>query len=390
MLGAATFPALLPTFVDEWQLSKTDAGWINGIYFAGYLLAVPVLTSLTDRQSPRLIYCACLVITALSSFAFALLAKGFWTAMLFRTLAGIGLAGTYMPGLKLLNDQLDMINPGGDHSRSVAFYTSSFGIGTSISILMAGEIATAYSWQLAFLISGIGPALGLMLLLWALPKKHSQDTAAPTTHLLDFRPVLKCRAAMAYVVAYTLHNFELFAFRSWLVAYLIFAASTGPDRSLFVSATAIAAFVNLLGMPSSVMGNELSRRFGRHKVISLIMIVSALIGFIIGFMAGAPLWVITLLVMVYGVTITADSSAITAGVVASAPTGYKGATMAVHSSIGFVGSFAGPLVFGMMLDLADPGNTGGTTIDSWGWAFAFSGATIILGPLFLATMGRSK
>ena len=67
MLGVAAFPALLPTFIGEWQLTKTDAGWINGIYFAGYLAAVPVLVSLTDRVSPRNIYTLCLVLTALSA-----------------------------------------------------------------------------------------------------------------------------------------------------------------------------------------------------------------------------------------------------------------------------------------------------------------------------------
>ena len=46
MLGVAAFPALLPTFIGEWQLTNTDAGWINGIYFAGYLAAVPVLVGL--------------------------------------------------------------------------------------------------------------------------------------------------------------------------------------------------------------------------------------------------------------------------------------------------------------------------------------------------------
>ena len=56
MVGAVTFPALLPTFIDVWELSTTDAGWINGIYFAGYLVVVPVLVSLTDRLPPRRIY----------------------------------------------------------------------------------------------------------------------------------------------------------------------------------------------------------------------------------------------------------------------------------------------------------------------------------------------
>jgi MFS family permease len=91
--------------------------------------------------------------------------------------------------------------------------------------------------------------------------------------------------------------------------------------------------------------------------------------------------------MIYGFTVTGDSASITAGVVGAAPGGYRGATMAVHSSIGFMGGFAGPLMFGVVLDLTGPG---GGTVASWGWAFAFSGLMVILGPLALALLREKK
>jgi MFS family permease len=105
MAGFAAFPALLPTFLDEWKLSNTAAGWISGIFFAGYVGLVPVLVSLTDRLDPRRIYLASMVLTVAAALGFALLAEGFWSALVFRVLAGIGLAGTYMPGLKILSDR---------------------------------------------------------------------------------------------------------------------------------------------------------------------------------------------------------------------------------------------------------------------------------------------
>ena len=42
MLGVFTFPALLPDFFDIWDLTSTGAGWINGIYLAGYVAGVPL------------------------------------------------------------------------------------------------------------------------------------------------------------------------------------------------------------------------------------------------------------------------------------------------------------------------------------------------------------
>ncbi len=50
------FPALLTNFQLEWGLSNTEAGWINGVYFAGYALAVPILVNLTDRVDARRIF----------------------------------------------------------------------------------------------------------------------------------------------------------------------------------------------------------------------------------------------------------------------------------------------------------------------------------------------
>ena len=56
MIGFASFPALLPTFISEWHLSNAEAGWISGLYFAGYMGAVPVLVGITDRIDPRTIF----------------------------------------------------------------------------------------------------------------------------------------------------------------------------------------------------------------------------------------------------------------------------------------------------------------------------------------------
>lgn len=387
MWGIATFPSLQPTLINEWGLSNTETGWINGIYYVGYLVAVAVLVSATDRMPPRRIYAVCMLLSAAAQIGFAWLADGFWGAMAFRLLAGIGLAGTYMPGLKLLSDHLERAEPDKDHSRTVAFYTSSFGVGSALSYLFAGMIAAQADWQWAFVAAGIGPLIALAIAYLALPRRDP-EVEKPDTHLLDFRPVLRTKRAMGYVLAYTAHNFELFAMRSWIVSYLVFSASAGPTGNYGIPATVIAAAVNLLGLPASVLGNEIARTIGRVRWITIIMLTSAALAAGIGFGAALPYWLVVVLVLLYGVTVTGDSSSITAGVVRAAPAGYKGATMAVHSSIGFMGGFLGPLAFGGVLDLAS--GPAGETVTSWGLAFAFTGAVLTLGPLTLRLLSGGK
>ena len=57
----------LPVFQAEWGINNTEAGWISGVYFAGYIVAVAILTALTDRVSVRGIYLGSMTLSALAS-----------------------------------------------------------------------------------------------------------------------------------------------------------------------------------------------------------------------------------------------------------------------------------------------------------------------------------
>ncbi len=221
MLGISSFAALLPVFAQQWGLSNTSAGTIGGLYFAGYVVAVPVLTSLTDRIDARIVYFGGMTTTGLAMLGFALNAQGLWSAAAWQALAGAGLAGTYMPGLKALSDRLG----GRDQSRAVAFYTASFAIGMSLSYLVAGEVARLYDWRAAFGAAALGSLAAMAIAGLALAGHRAARHPSPDTHLLDFRPVFANRAAMGYVLGYAAHVWELFGLRAWLVAFLVFGAS---------------------------------------------------------------------------------------------------------------------------------------------------------------------
>jgi MFS family permease len=225
-----------------------------------------------------------------------------------------------------------------------------------------------------------------MALVILRPSPPAED-AVPTTRLLDFRPVLANRRALAFTLGYTVHNWELFGYRTWIVAFLVFAQMQQPTGALGIawSATTLAALVNLIGLPASVLGNELAHRFGRRQVLIAVMAASAVAGVAFGISGSTlPFVAVVLLAFVYGWTVIGDSATLTAGVVAAADPRYRGATMAMHSMIGFVGSFLGPLAFGAVLD-AGGGEDSGV---AWGLAFASLSAVILIGPLLMLTMAR--
>jgi hypothetical protein len=86
-----------------------------------------------------------------------------------------------------------------------------------------------------------------------------------------------------------------------------------------------------------------------------------------------------LLRLLYNALIQIDSAALTTGALMAADPARRGATIAVHSLLGFGAGFVGPLAFGIVLDVSGGANTG----LAWGLAFASLGAVVALGPLAL-------
>jgi len=375
LAAIAVFPALLPTFLTEWRLSHTEAGWIIAAYYAGYMILVPVLAGITDRMDARKVMGLGALLGALTALAFALLARGFWSALLLRFLSGISLAGIYMPGLKVVSDHTE----GTLQSRFISFYTSSFSIGASLSYLLAGEINKLAGWRWAFSASAAGAAVALIIVFLYVPPGKIR-TSKGQALLADFKVVLSSRPSMAYVLGYAAHMWELFSMRSWIVAFLAFSIQIQPAGAFTWSPTRIAFLTNLIGLPASIGGNELSRKFGRRKVVTAVMIGSAALGSALGFTAPLPYFLVAILALLYGITVTGDSASLTAGVVAVAPEGFRGTTLAVHSTIGFGAAFLGPLTVGVVLDFF-----GGNQF-AWGMGFLTMAAGCLLGPLFLSRL----
>lgn len=369
----AMFPALQPLLRAEWGLSNTAAGWISGIYYAGYTLAVPVLTGLTDHVDPRRVWLASAALTAVAALLFATLADGLPGAIVCQLLAGIGLAGTYMPGLKLLADAIE----GPRQARFIAFYTTSFTIGSALSFYMLGALADPLGWRAAVLIAAGGPAAAVVLVASVVPAHASRGFEWSALWALDFKPVVRAGHSMRIIGTYAAHMWELFAYRAWLVPYLAFTERLRGSAGA-VRPTTVAAVVLLIGVASSIFGNELSTRFGRRRVVTAVMASGVLLSILVGVSSQLAWTFLVLACALYGVIVTADSAALTSGLIATAAPQVRGAAMALHSMLGFAGAFGGSLAVGAVLDAM-----GGQSARSWLVAFAVMGLPGIAGILMI-------
>ena len=371
-IGAFSVAAVLPALISVWALTNTEAGWISGIYYAAYTLTVPLLSSLTDRIDPKRVYLASAALTAVAFAGFAWVASGFWSALAFRALMGAGWAGSYMPGLKALSDLAE----GQQQSRAVAAHAAAVGVSGALSFGVAGAVNAWLGWHWALVPGAAGATLAFVLVLFGLPSRPVSTAAGPRRALLDFRPILRNRSALAYSIAYCVHTWEMSALRGWVVTFLTFVAAQTTGAWKPLAPATVASVMGLVGVWASVWGNELAIRFGRRRFILATMLTSAALAAVIGFGAALPYAGAAGLVLVYAMLIWSDSSSLTAGSAGSAQPGQRGATLAVHSTLGYAGGFLGPLALGATLDLL-----GGVSVIGWGVAFGHVTVALLLGAL---------
>ncbi|MCC7046516.1 MAG: MFS transporter [Alphaproteobacteria bacterium] len=379
-LGAFILPALLPAYIAAWHLSKTEAGWLVGIFFAGYVAAVPVLVALTDRVPARRVYLVGAGLTTLSHLGFAVLADGFWSALALRALAGIGWAGAYMPGLKTIADRLE----GAARSRAVSWHAAGVGIAGAASFAVAGLADAIAGPPAAFAVGAASAALAFAVALAVLPAAPAAPGRGPPRALLDFRPVLRNRRAVAWIAGYTVHTWEMAALRAWAVTFLAATAARTGAPGWWPDPTVLFTAAGLAGIAASVLGNETAQRAGRARVVTWAMVAAATFSLLAGWTTGLAAWLALLLVAAWNVAIYLDSSALTAGTVEAADPVLRGATMGLHSMAGYAGGFLGPLGVGLALDLA-----GGDGPLGWGLAFGHLAAVTLAGLFVLRRLGRA-
>lgn len=361
-IGAFFWPALLPTMMPLWSLTNSEAGWITAIFYGAYMVSVPVLVTLTDRVDPKRVYLFGVGATVVGHLLFALVAEGFWSALATRALTGMGWAGTYMTGLKLLADRVDPKMM----SRATAGHAASIGISGAASFATGELLTTLWGWRSAFFIAAMSAFVAWIMVAMVAPGQTKMSAPKDGQGLYDFRPVFRNRSAMAYALVYSIHTLEMSALRGWGVAFLGFVAvSTGAGQAaVWLTPAVIATGLGLIGTAASVAGNEAAIRFGRRRLIMIAMLASIALGGTIGFLGSHSYALGAVLLTIYGVVIWLDSSSLTAGAAGTAEPSRRGATLAVHSMLGYAGGFVGPLMIGWILDWA-----GGMSPMAWGLAF---------------------
>jgi len=325
------------------------------------LLALP----LTDRFGPRPIVVSGALVAAIASLALPLVARDPAVAVVTRLFAGAGLAGVYMPGVRIIASTVDPRARGA----AVGAFVAAFYLGSALSFLYAGMvIGPLAGWREAATTSALVAFLAPVL---ALPGSRGVAPAG-ARGVLDVS-IVRDPPLFRTIAAYSGHAWELFAMRGWLAAFLASALVAQGASSVMATAEAgrWSALILGAGIPAVFLGALVSDRLGRARTAIVAGLASGAVGLGFGALGGIPFALLIAIGFGYSALIAADSAVYSTRVTELAPAARVGSAQAIQAFGGFAMGAAGPVVAGLALD-AGLGFVG---------AFAVAGAASLIGCL---------
>ena len=360
LLPFASYVAALPVITEEWGLSHARAGAVYSAYLAGYSVSALVVIPLTDRLGPKRVFLASAPLSVAAHMLFSQAADGMVSGMLLMGLAGVGLVGIYMPGLRIVSERFHSDGRG----LAMGLYVTAYYAANSISLAGTGALMSALEWREAYLVTALASSAGV-LLVYLLLRGHRDRPSGGSSGRLDLS-ALRNRPVRHFIVGYSLHAWELYAVRVWLPVFLVsvlVARGVDGDQAVVRAAT-VGGIALTAGALGPVAGGMISDRLGRAVSAMAIFGLSGALSWAIGWMGGFPWVVIVVVAVIYGWAISADSAIYTTAIAEAAKSAQLGSTMAVQAFLGFSGGVVGPVVVGAVLD---------ATSESWVVGFSSIG-----------------
>ena len=210
-----TVAGCIPVLIEEWQIGAAEAGSIvSGFYFA-YAFSLMGFSWLGDHIGAKRAVEISAWITTFASVSFGCFANDFASSLIFYSLLGLSQGGIYTPLIALFRENSEPNRLG----TAIGWLIASTSVGYATSLLLTGLSLAYGGWQFAFLLTGLLPAIGTLLLLIVirpLPNKtHNQNlTAGLWSHLR------RNRKARKLIIGYTAHNWEMIGMWTWAPALI--------------------------------------------------------------------------------------------------------------------------------------------------------------------------
>lgn len=213
-LDRQTLSVAAPVIIDQFHLSNVDYSRIIFAFMLAYTLMNGLSGPMVDRLGTKLGYSVCIAWWSVAAMMHAL-ARGAFSFGAFRFLLGMGEAGNWPAGVKVVAEWF----PPKERALASGIFNSGSAIGAVVAPPLVAWVILRSGWQSAFLV--VGGAGLIWLLIWALfyhtpPNAPAGVASQPVPMFELLRSRWVCQFTVSKIFSDPVWYFYIFWFPQYL------------------------------------------------------------------------------------------------------------------------------------------------------------------------------
>lgn len=316
--------AILP---DIQKQLHTSTGNMTSIVQFGFIAGTLIfaILSIADRFSAPKVFFLSSCIAALANLGIIWFATDVTVLFTLRFITGFFLAGIYPVGMKLAADWYEK-----GLGKALGFLVGALVLGTAFPHFLKSGFYTL-PWKDVLIFTSIFAFIGgLLVLLFVKDGPYKKKGAGfhPSVLFKIFRSADFRSAAFGYFG----HMWELYAFWAFIPAIL---AGYAAQHQYEIDVPLWSFIMIGIGGLSCVAGGYISQKIGNSRVAFAALLCSGICCCLSVFFNQMPFLLFFIVMIIWGITVPADSPQFSALVAQTAIPEYKGTALTIVTSIGF-------------------------------------------------------
>ena len=358
----------------DWDLSKTEMGWIGSVNSIGMAVGALVFGVLADKVGRKQIFMWTLILFSVAS-GLSAMTTTLGAFMVLRFLVGMGLGGELPVASTLVSESVEAKERGRVVVLLESFWAAGWLVAALISYFVIPAFSQSMGWRVALLLTAL-PAFYAIYLRWHLPdspqftQKVKSKKRSIFQNIRDVWSKKYARSSLMLWILWFTIVFSYYGMFLWLPSVMI---GKGFDM---ITSFKYVLIMTLAQLPGYFTAAWFIEKFGRKFVLVSYLIGTAASAFVFG--NAETMEVLLISGMCLSFFNLGAWGALYAYTPEQYPASIRGTGAGMAAAVGRIGGIFGPLLVGSLL-------TAGVKI---GFIFSIFCGAILIGVLAVLLLGR--